>query len=482
MPKSLNILFLASEADPFVKVGGLADVAGSLPLALRALPNIPLNVRLVIPFHTAIHTERFPMQRELEFIISRRTASHDLVDVPVEVFSTQIRGLTVYLISGEPIRCTEKIYDPNDSLADSEKYIFFSLAALELARRLDWRPDIVHANDWHTAVSLYALKIQPENPFWVGCKTVLCVHNLCYMGAGSEDVLTAYGLPPVDAPELPSWGRHVPMPLGLWAADKIVAVSPSYAEEIQTEEYGCGLESFLLSSRKKITGIINGIDHSIWDPANDSFLPVNFTARKLSSRNGIKSALQSQFGLPVETSTPLLGMVTRMDQQKGVDIAVNALRSLPDEPWQAILLGTGNAELEVAARHLEIDFPNRVTAILRYDGKLAHQIYGGSDMLLMPSRYEPCGLAQMIAMRYGCIPVARATGGLRDTITEAHTGFLFAEASVSAMAAALRRAMAAFRDSEGWRAMQKAAMAENFSWERSARKYAALYQSLAEAA
>ncbi len=472
MPKTLNILFLASEADPFVKVGGLGDVAGSLPLALRALPDAMLDVRLVIPFHNVIRIESFPMQREVEFTIPR-----DGVDVPVEVYSTELHGLTVYLVSGEPIRRFETVYN-TDSLADSEKYIFFSLAALELARRLNWRPHIIHANDWHTAASLYALRLQSEDRFWSRAKAVLSVHNLCYMGAGSEEVLTAYGLPPIDAPALPAWGRHVPMLLGLWAADKIVAVSPTYAEEIQTPEYGCGLERFLLSRRKSVTGIINGIDNSVWDPSSDSFLPVNFTAKKLALRNGIKSALQSQFGLPVDPDVPLLGMVTRMDQQKGVDLAVNGLRSLPDEPWQVVLLGTGNAELEVAARHLETDFPNRVVAVLRYDGRLAHQIYGGSDMLLMPSRYEPCGLAQMIAMRYGSIPVARATGGLRDTITEGRTGFLFSEASGPALAAALLRALAAFRDSESWLDMQKEAMAEDFSWERSALKYATLYRSL----
>src|SRR5258706_703557 len=472
MPRNLNILFLASEADPFVKVGGLGDVAGSLPNALRTLPGTRLDIRLVIPFHNAIRIENFPMRREITFSIARQGA-----DVSVEVFRTDLHGLPVYLISGDPIRHSEKVYDADPGL-DSEKYIFFSLAALEMARRLDWRPDVVHANDWHTAVSLYAVRRQAEDPFWAQAKTVMTVHNLGFMGAGSEDALTAYRLPPVEDPDLPKWARHVPMPLGLWAADKIVAVSPSYAEEIQTPEYGCGLEGFLQARRDRVTGIINGIDHSIWDPSGDTFLAVNYTSKTLPARNAIKSALQSQFGLKVDPTIPLLGMVTRMDQQKGVDIAVDALRLLPDEPWQAGLLGTGNAELEIAARHLEIDFPHRVTAILRYDGKLAHQIYGGSDMLLMPSRYEPCGLAQMIAMRYGCIPVARATGGLRDTIAEGRTGFLFTEPSASIMTAALRRALGAFRDPARWQLMQKTAMAENFSWEQSARKYAALYRSL----
>ena len=472
MPRNLNVLFLASEADPFIKVGGLGDVAGSLPNALLALPTSKLDIRLAIPFHNEIRIENFPMQRELTFSIPRNG-----VDVPVEVFRTDLKGLPVYLISGDPIRHSEKVYDP-DPRVDSEKYIFFSLAALEMARRLDWRPDVVHANDWHTAASIYSVRRLADDPFWARTKTVMGVHNLCYMGAGSEETLSAYGLPPVDEPALPGWARHVPMPLALWAADKIVAVSPTYAEEIQTPEYGCGLENFLQSRRAAVTGIINGIDNALWDPAKDSFLTVNYTSRKLSARLAIKAALQSQFGLEVDPAIPLLGMVTRMDQQKGVDIAVDALRQLPDMPWQAILLGTGNAELEVAARHLEIDFPRRVTAVLRYDGKLAHQIYGGSDLLLMPSRYEPCGLAQMIAMRYACIPLARATGGLRDTISDGRTGFLFTEPSASIMAAALRRALACFADEPAWRTIQKAAMAENFSWERSARKYAALYRAL----
>ena len=472
MSSNLNILFLASEADPFVKVGGLGDVSGSLPGALRVLADAGLDIRLVIPLHNAIRIENFPMQRVATFSIARQGA-----DVSVEVFRTDLGELPVYLISGDPIRHSEKVYDP-DPRVDSEKYVFFSLAALELARRLDWRPDIVHANDWHTAVSLYAVKRQADDPFWARTRTVLSVHNLGYMGAGSEDALNAYRLPPAGDPALPDWAQQVPLPLGLWAADKIVAVSPTYAEEIQTPEYGCGLEGFLRSRGERVTGIINGIDNTVWDPSNDSFLATNFSMKTLASRGAVKAALQSQFGLKADASIPLLGMVTRMDQQKGVDIAVDALRELPGEPWQAVLLGTGNSDLENAARHLETDFPHRVTAVLRFDSKLAHQVYGGSDMLLMPSRYEPCGLAQMIAMRYGALPVARATGGLRDTITDGSSGFLFTEASASAMAATLRRAMAAFRDQDAWQAMQKTAMAEDFSWEQSAIKYAALYRSL----
>ena len=466
-----KVLFLASEADPFVKVGGLGDVSGSLPNAILDL-NAGVDLRLVIPFHTAIRADNFDIRREIVFTIPRAGG-----EVPVQVFYTELRGLPVYLISGDPFSHATRVYD-TDAAVDGEKFVFFSLAALELARRLDWRPDIVHANDWHTATALYQVHRKQTDPFWQGVKTLMSVHNLCYMGAGSEAAMSAYGLPPVDDPELPWWGQQVPMPLGLWSADEIVAVSPSYAEEIQTAEYGCGLETFLQSRHEKITGIVNGIDTASWDPQTDEALIQPFGPETLPARIANKRHLQTQFGLEVDDSIPLLAMVTRMDQQKGVDIALEALRLIPKLGWQAILLGTGNPEIEATARRLESDFPHRVSAVIRYDGKLSRQIYGGADLLLMPSRYEPCGLAQMIAMRYGAVPVARATGGLRDTIAEGYSGFLFTDASPAVMAGALRRAIKTFQKPEKWQAIQRAGMGENFSWQVSARQYADLYQSL----
>ncbi len=471
MPIPLKILFLVSEADPFVKVGGLGDVGGSLPNALLDL-NANLDVRLVIPFHTAIRTDNLEIHREAVFTIPRAGG-----DVPVQVFHTELRGLHVYLISGDPFSQATKVYD-TDAAVDGEKFVFFSLAALELVRRLDWRPDIVHANDWHTATALYGVHRMQDDPFWAGVKTLITVHNLCYMGAGSEAALTAYGLPPVNDINLPWWGQHTPMPLGLWSADEIVAVSPSYAEEIQTPEYGCGLEGFLQSRHESITGIVNGIDTFSWDPSKDESLLENFSSDNLAARVVTKRFLQTSFGFAVNENIPLLAMVTRMDQQKGVDIAIGALRLIQKLNWQAILLGSGNSEIESIARRLESDFPNRVCAVIRYDGKLSRQIYGGVDMLMMPSRYEPCGLAQMIAMRYGAIPVARATGGLRDTIAEGYSGFLFTDSSPGVMAGALRRALKVFDYREDWLAMQKAGMSADFSWRISANKYAELYNSL----
>ncbi len=469
--KPLRILFLASEADPFIKVGGLGDVAGSLPYALQSL-GADIDVRLVIPFHTSIHAEGLTLVRETVFTVPCYGR-----EIPAQVFCTDVKGLPVYLISGAPVTGSLKVYDPNPQ-ADGDKYTFFSIAALEMARRLDWRPDIVHANDWHTAAAVYEVRRMQDDPFWKGVKTVFSVHNLGYMGAEAENALLAYGLPPITEPLLPEWARRQPMGQALWAADEIVAVSPSYAEEIQTPEYGYGLETYLQANRAKVTGIVNGIDYSLWNPAKDNALETTFDAATLTERARNKADLQAHFALTEMPKSPLLAMVTRFDFQKGVDIALNALRMVTDLPWQAILLGTGNASLEEAARLLESNFPNRIASVIRFDARLSRQIYGGADILLMPSRYEPCGLAQMIAMRYGAIPLARATGGLRDTIADRRTGFLFTDASPAVMAATIRRALQAYQHHETWQNIQRAAMAEDFSWEKSAWQYVELYRSL----
>jgi starch synthase len=471
MKNPIKVLFLASEADPFIKVGGLGDVAGSLPYALQSLGE-ELDVRLVLPFHTSIRAEGLSLTREQVFSVPREGR-----DIPAQVFRTQVRGLTVYLISGMPITGSQQVYDPNPQ-TDGEKYTFFSLAALEMAQRLGWQPDIVHANDWHTATAIYALRQKQTDPFWQNTKSVYTIHNLGYMGAEAEQALQAYRVPPVQEPSYPAWACRQPMGMGIWAADKIVAVSPTYALEIQTPEYGYGLETYLQAHPQKITGIVNGIDYSLWDPGADKSLTASFTPQTLPQRSLNKAALQAQFGLTEHPNAPLLAMVTRMDQQKGVDIALNALRLVTDRPWQAILLGTGNRQLEEAARALEADFHHRVASILRFDAKLSRQIYGAADLFLMPSRYEPCGLAQMIAMRYGAIPLARATGGLRDTIADSRSGFLFTQASPTMMAASLRRAFNAYEQPEEWQEMQRTAMAQDFSWQTSAQQYAELYQSI----
>ncbi len=474
MKQKLNVLFIAAEADPFIKVGGLGDVAGSLPRALRHVSTgAALDVRLVIPFHSAIRTENLDLKREAVFTIPRLGG-----EVPVQVFRVDMDGVPVYLIAGEPVNAYPEVYTP-DTHADGFKYTFFSLAALELTRVLGWRPDIIHANDWHTAPAVYAMRLARDgDDFLRHTRSVLGIHNLVYTGKGASDALHAYGLPPVMDGSLPDWAEHVPLALGLWAADSLAAVSPTYAQEILTPEFGAGLDAYLRTRREVITGIVNGIDESMWDPAVDSALDANFTAETLDQRVVNKSALQTRCNFTPDAGVPLLAMVTRMDPQKGVDITLDALRLLPDLPWQAVILGAGVHFVEEAARRLEADLPERVCAIIRYDGKLSRQIYAGADVFLMPSRYEPCGLSQMIAMRYGCVPLVRATGGLRDTVQDGQTGFVFGGRSPEAMSEALRRGIQAFGDKPTWRQMQQTGMAQDFSWNKSAREYLKLYQSL----
>jgi len=307
---------------------------------------------------------------------------------------------------------------------------------------------------------------------------MLTVHNLPFMGGDGADVLAAYGLEPIHDDALPSWAWTQPLPLGLHSADAIVPVSPTYAREILTPEFGCGLETYLRGRANAITGILNGLDVNSWDPAVDRALAMTFTVESLSGREANKEALQKQVGLPVEPRLPVVAMIGRVDPQKGVDISLAALSLIAEQPWQFILLGTGDKAIEEAALNLQTVFPDRIRAVTRFDSTLGRVIYGGADLFLMPSRYEPCGLAQMIAMHYGCVPVVRTTGGLKDTVQEGKTGFLFDKALPESLAEALTRALSVYANPEKWRRFQRNGMKEDFSWTKSARQYAILYRSL----
>ena len=471
MSQTINVLFLAAEAEPFIKVGGLGDVAGSLPRALRALSTdeLKLDVRLVLPHHPAVKADNLKP-------VGMFSLLRDGVEIQVEASETVLNGMPVYLISGEPIRASGSVYSLNSAL-DAEKYAFFSFAALELSRQINWQPDVIHGNDWHTALSMYGSLTKRWEEGARHVASVITLHNLPFMGPDASAIVESYGFKLAQT-DLPEWARVMPLPLGLWASDAIVAVSPTYGKEILTPEYGCGLDEFLLSRGESVSGILNGLDVASFNPADDTALGSNFQLETLKKRVPNKRLLQDRLGLPRQDEAPLLAVVSRMDVQKGVDLVFGALKMMKRLKWQAVILGTGDPKLEEAALKLQEAFPDRVKVETRYDAGLARQIYAGSDIFLMPSRYEPCGLSQMIAMRYGCVPVVRAAGGLNDTVKHGQTGFVFEKAHHMSLVAAIKSAFKVFAEREKWQAIQRAGMAQDFSWENSARKYLELYQSL----
>jgi len=481
MTKPINVLFVAAEADPLVKVGGLGDVSGSLPPALNALSSEEvcghkMDVRLILPFHPVLREKL----ENAEFLFNFPVPTAD-GSVKAEAYQIKTNGVRTYLIGGKPVDNAPAVYSPNAKL-DGYKYVFFSLAILPFINSLDWQPEIIHANDWHTALAVYDLKQkQAQDPSLRDIRTILTVHNLPFMGAGTEAAFDAYGIKPSQYSRVPGWGRKFPLPLGLQKADRITTVSSTYAEEMMTPEFGCGLETLLQTRKKVVSGIVNGLDMEAWDPSSDPNIEVNYDVSTLSRRSENRKALSEEFNLNHDPTIPLLILISRMDPQKGVDIAVEGLRLMGDQSWQAILLGTGDPNLEQACVNLEEDYPDRVRAAIRYDGALSRRMYAGGDILLMPSRYEPCGLAQMMAMRYGCVPLARATGGLKDTIVDVSkspdlgTGFLFGSADPKAFAKSLSSALEAFKDAGRWEEIQKRGLIQDFSWKNSALNYVELY-------
>ena len=481
---SIHVLFLTAEAEPFVKVGGLGDVAGALPDTIYQISkDLPepekIDIRVVIPYHFAIKQRGF----KPEFLGKFDVPSQD-GKVPCLVYHYDKNGMPVYFLDGEPIDEESPVYSPNP-IQDGYKFVFFSLACLGLADFLDWRVDILQANDWHTATSIYALKtLDIISKNFKGTQALHTLHNLPFMGFGVQQALTTYGLPPSKNQNLPEWARHAPLPLGLLHADKIIAVSPHYAEEILTPEFGCSLEDFLRTRQSVIDGILNGLDTDLWNPATDPLISKNFSEQNLSLRPFNKRALQERYNLLQSDAIPLLTLISRMDPQKGIDIALRGLDYCADLPWQAIILGTGDPVVEDMARELELKYPQRVRSIIDFDSELAPQLYAGADIFMMPSRYEPCGLSQMIAMRYGCVPIARATGGLANTISHVShsvnggTGFLFKKPYPSVFAKVMKRAIRLFPKKEIWRQIQLNGMHIDFSWENSANKYIEVYKEM----
>jgi len=467
----LKILFLAAEATPLAKVGGLADVAGELP---RELVRRGIDVRLAMPMHATIDRSAYPFLELCRFPVGRSG-----FEIEAVIYKLELEGVQLWLIDGEPVRVVPAVY--GQPAQDGEKYVFCAKAALLACEVCSWQPEILHANDWHAAAAINFLdRWREESSTWSGVRSLLTIHNLAYMG--SENARAAYQVPQSHNPALPDWGTNLPLPSGIATADWVSTVSPSYAQEIQTAEYGCGLEQLLAARADRLLGILNGIDTEVWNPTTDGTLDQSFSMETIEIRQENTFGLQRELGLPLDGS-PLIGMITRLDHQKGVDLALQALDQIAGEAWQFVLLGTGDQALEVLANEFVERYHLRARVLLRFDASIARRLYASCDMLLIPSRYEPCGLAQLIGMRYGAVPVVRGTGGLKDSVPDVDqesngTGFVFDAADVHDLVACLLRALRVFQDKNRWRKIQVEGMSRDHSWKRTADDYSGLYQKL----
>lgn len=464
---------LAAEAAPFAKVGGLADVAGSLPGALRALGH---DVRLVIPGYGSIDWGKYAPKQVARFPVYTTSGTQE-----AEIWETESAGTPVYFVGGPPIPRDRWIYGRSIE-EDGPKFVFFSLAALWSAEALSWKPDVVHAHDSHTGPAVWWLGTEGrENPFFRDVASVFTIHNLPYAAQGAGKALGDYKLRRSDAlTALPESFRDSLMGLGILAADALSTVSPAYAREILTPEGGNGLDGVLRMRGDRLVGILNGIDTDSWNPATDPDIAATFDVATLARRAANKTALQEEAGLTPDPRMPLLAVVSRLDRQKGFDIAAPAVQRWLERGGQFVLLGTGEPAIEHGFGQFEIRYPHRASVRLRFDARYARRIYAGADALLIPSRYEPCGLAQMIGMRYGCVPVARRTGGLADTVTDAGdpagTGLMFDEFHAWAAWDALERAIKVYASGVRWAELQRNGMRRDFSWSKSAKEYVALYE------
>jgi starch synthase len=475
----MKVLFLTAEAAPFTKVGGLGDVAGALPKALRALPSRP-DVRVVTPIHGGA---RARITTPLEHVAAI-SIPHPAGVLHADVLGTTHEGVPFYFVESPGLFEDDVAVYHLDTGWDGHRYAFFSLVALELARTIGFAPDVVHAHDWHTSAAIPAIhRARFAEPALGRAKTVLTIHNLPYVGFAAGPAMRAFGLVPGELPLVPHAAREMPLPIGLALADRITAVSPGYAREILEPEHGAGLDGLLRARRDVLTGILNGLDVELWDPATDPALATRFDAQGVEARTADKTALQRELAFP-ERDVPLLAVVSRLTEQKGIDLVPEALRLVAREhDFQCVLLGTGDRALEERLLRLGGELGDRLRVRIAFDDALSRRIYAGADALMLPSRYEPCGLSQMIAMRYGCVPVARDTGGLSDTVRDLDlhddpTGVLFPVASARSLAFGLRRALATHRQPYRFRMLQKNGMREDFSWTRAATEYARTYEAL----
>jgi len=475
----LKVLILSAEMVPFAKTGGLADVTGALPKALARLGD---DVRVVLPRYGRMDPDRFGMMEAVPlFQVPMDDASE-----PVSILRTDtVPGVPVYFVNSEKYFNREGIYGYPD---DGERFILYCRAALEMLRQLNWKPDIIHCNDWHTGIVPNWLKTSYKNdPFFADTATVFTIHNLQYQGLFGWRILEVAGIEEYGFLHHPQIGELADvvdlMARGIHFADVINTVSERYAQEVLTPEFGEKLDPLLRDRRDRLFGILNGVDFDEINPATDHYIAQNFDGEHLGARSANKLALQRDSNLPQDAPVPLIGMVSRLADQKGFDLLAGCFDSMMDcLPVQFVLLGTGDQHYHNVFSQYSQKYPGRVAIHLTFNAPLAQKIYAGSDMFLMPSRFEPCGLGQMISLRYGSIPIVRHTGGLADTIqdfdprTRVGNGFSFERYNQIDLYTAVVRAVENYKHPDVWRLLQERGMRSDYSWTASARKYEDLYR------
>ena len=471
----MKVLFAASEAHPFIKTGGLGDVMGALP---QSLTELGVEARVVIPKYKNIKDE---LKQNLQFI--------KWFTVPVGwrnqycgVFQYKYKDVVYYFIDNEYYFNRDGLYGYYD---DGERFAFFNRAVLEFIKEIDWKPDIINCNDWQTGMVPVLLNLEyKNNEFYSNMKTVFSIHNLLFKGSFVPNFLPelfGYDYMPLTNGSVELNGSVSFLKGGINYSDQITTVSNTYAEEIKTQQYGEGLDGLLRCKSDFLKGIVNGIDYEEFDPEKDNLIFKNFTWDSISDKVENKLSLQKELGLPQRAETPMIGLISRLTHQKGCDLIVSIIDRLLQKDIQFIVLGTGDYWYEETFKNLQYRYPDKVSANIKFDNSLAHKIYAATDMFLMPSLFEPCGLGQLIALRYGSIPIVRETGGLKDTIspynkyTGIGNGFGFKNFNSNELMQIIEYALTIYDDKDAWNNIIRQAMDSDNSWEKSAMQYKLLY-------
>lgn len=471
----MKILFAASEAAPFIRSGGLGDVASALPKALKSENQ---DVRVILPLYEGISDE----YKNNMMFLGATIVPLGWRQQYAGLFTMTLNGVQFYFVDNEYYFKRKGIYGFFD---DGERFAYFSKAILELIPLMDFYPDVLHCNDWQTGLAPLMLDcFYRQLDSYKNIKTVIAIHNIEFQGRMDIfNVTDVFGIPASHF-RVAEYKKDANMlKAGIESANKVVTVSPTYAEEILSPYFSYGLEDILYARKYKLCGILNGIDTVLYDPATDKSLFKNFTLATYGDKEKNKEGLQSLLGLPIGNK-PLIGMVTRLTAQKGIDLVLHVIEGILSMDLQLVILGTGDWKYENALRELQGRYPHKLSVIINFSNDLANKIYGASDLFLMPSKFEPCGLSQMIAMRYGSVPIVRETGGLKDTVQAFNpiegtgNGFTFKSFDAYDMLDAVKRAVNSYNNKQEWAKVVENAMTTDCSWDKSALAYIALYESL----